>query len=47
VPPITGPALETIVAAIRKQAQPPERTLVPPKSFPETDAMVSRMSAHV
>jgi ribose transport system substrate-binding protein len=47
VPPITGTALETIVAAIRKQAQPPGRTLVPPKGFPEADAIASQMAAHV
>src|SRR5712692_11411157 len=45
VPPITGTALETIVAAIRKQAQPPGRTLVPPKGFPEAEGEASRMAA--
>jgi hypothetical protein len=47
VPPIAGTALEIIVAAIRKQKRPPERTLVPPRSFPEADAGLSRMTARI
>src|SRR5258708_6571709 len=43
IPAITAPALEIVVAAIRKQVQPPERTLVPPKSFPEPDALASQI----
>jgi ribose transport system substrate-binding protein len=45
VPPITAPALEIVVAALRKGTQPPERTLVQPKSFPEPEALVSRTFA--
>ena len=41
VPAITSTALEIVVAAIRQQKQPPERTLVPPRSFPEPDALAS------
>jgi ABC-type sugar transport system substrate-binding protein len=47
VPPIAGTALELIVAAIRKQARPPERTLVPPRSFPEAEGEASRMAARI
>jgi hypothetical protein len=39
--------LELIVAAIRKQARPPERTLVPPRSFPEAEGEASRMAARI
>ena len=46
VPPITATALEVVVAAIRKGMQPPERTLVQPKSFPEPDALGSQVSAY-
>lgn len=41
VPAITSTALEIVVAAIRQQKQPPERTLVPPRSFPEPDALAA------
>jgi DNA-binding LacI/PurR family transcriptional regulator len=44
VPAITATALEIVVAAIREQSQPPERTLLPPRSFPEPDALASRIS---
>jgi hypothetical protein len=42
VPAITSTALEIVVAAIRQQAQRPQRTLVSPKSFPETNALASQ-----
>ena len=47
VPPITGTALEAIVSAIRKQAQIRERMLVPPKSFPQPDALASQVSSAI
>jgi ribose transport system substrate-binding protein len=39
IPPITSIAMEIVVAAIREQKPPPERTLVPAKSFPEPRAL--------
>jgi ribose transport system substrate-binding protein len=41
IPPITSTAMEIMVAAIRQQKQPPERTLVPPRSFPEPEALAA------
>lgn len=42
VPPVTAPAMEALVSAIRSQKQPPERTLVPPKSFPELETLAAQ-----
>ena len=39
IPPISSIAMEIVVPAIRQQKQPPERTLVPAKSFPEPSAL--------
>jgi len=47
IPPMAGTALEIVVAAIRKQIRPPERTLVPAISFPEPNVLASQASVRV
>jgi ABC-type sugar transport system substrate-binding protein len=42
VPPATVPAIEMLVRAYRDGVRPPERTLVPPKSFPDLDMLAPR-----
>jgi ABC-type sugar transport system substrate-binding protein len=39
VPPNTVPAMETLVRALREGFQPPERTLVPARSFPDLESL--------
>jgi ribose transport system substrate-binding protein len=38
-PPLTGIALEMLASALRTHVQPPEQTLVPPKSFPPLEEL--------
>jgi ribose transport system substrate-binding protein len=42
IPPSTVPAIELLVRAYREGVRPPERTLVPPRSFPDLGTLVPR-----
>jgi ABC-type sugar transport system substrate-binding protein len=44
VPPITGHALDALVAAIRSQRQAPAQTLVASESFPSLDALGAKLA---
>lgn len=44
VPPITSHALDALVAAMQGGAQPPERTLIAPESFPGPNALAAKSS---
>ena len=44
VPPTTVPAIELLVSAYREGVRPPERTLVPPASFPDLAMLAPRPS---
>ena len=43
-PPLAGPALEMMLTALRNGTNPPELTLMPPRSFPTLDALVANRS---
>jgi ABC-type sugar transport system substrate-binding protein len=38
-PPLTGPALELLVKALRERTSPPERTSIPPTAFPSLEEL--------
>jgi ribose transport system substrate-binding protein len=45
--PNTIPALEALVQAIRTGSLPPERTLIPPKSFPDIESLAATFARSV
>jgi ribose transport system substrate-binding protein len=44
-PPITSPALEALVAAVKGRGHQPERTLIAPLSFPDIDSLATKFAA--